>query len=119
MTGHFYTPHERRQQLMQLGQALENLIPLARRMKLDQRHQYEQALDKTRSLLASGFGAGELAVLAASVPDVFERHRDWQTPYLAEQADGSWRLPDWLEELERYLDPVLKYTYALRSLGCY
>lgn len=119
MTAHLYTTDERRQQLLQLEQALENLMPVVRRLKLDQLHAYEEALDKARLLLAYGFEPSELAALGCSVQDAFPRYRDWQTPHLVKQADGVWRLPDWLEELELYLRPVLKSASDLRSLGFY
>lgn len=119
MTAHLYTTDERRLQLLNLQQALEKLIPVVKRLQLDQLHAYEEALGKTRFFLVSGFEPSELAALAHSVPDVFARHRDWQTPHLVRHAEGGWRLPDWLEELELHLRPVLESASALRSLGLY
>lgn len=119
MSAHYYTQAERKVQLAQLETALVELIPIAKKLELTQLPAYEQALAQTRLLRQSRFTQEELTALSHSVPDPIPRHRDWESNFLIQQADGRWKLPDWLTELEAKLQPALAAALDLRQLGYY
>ncbi len=119
MSEYIYSEEDRKRQLVELVEALKELIPLAGKLDLHQTADYENALARSGRLLAEGFTQKELSTLSRSVPDVFHRHRDWESSILVEGEDGSLAEPEWFRELEEKLQPVLKAAAELSVMGYY
>jgi len=114
-----YTKVDRIKQLKVLSQALGKLVPIAEKYVPNKLEQYKNAIARTAFLLKNGFTQDDLSSLSRSVPDVFDRHRDWKSEILEQKEDGSWCEPDWFTELEKVLQPVLEAAGMLRQLGYY
>lgn len=119
MSTHIYNETDRKAQLKQLANALVELIPVACELNLDQTASYEKALVRTNELLTRGFTQKDLSELARSVPDVFYRHKDWESKMAMKQQDGSWDYPSWFKKLETKLQPALSAASELSTLGYY
>lgn len=116
---HTYTKEDRIHQLNELEKALNDLIPIAAKSSIAKLREYEQAISEVKRLLKDGFTQKDLSLLSRSVPDVFDRHRDWESQYLEQKTDGTWYEPDWFIELEKVLQPTLEAAGVLRQLGYY
>lgn len=114
-----YTKDDRAEQLSELYQALSRLIPIAEKYVPGNLLQYEGAKAKAGFLLKNGFTQEELSTLSREIPDVFDRHRDWESQILEQKEDGSWCEPCWFVELEAILQPALEAAGVLRRLGYY
>lgn len=114
-----YTRDDRNKQLNDLSKALGKLIPIAEKYATRNLQQYEDAKKKIQFLLDNGFTQEDLSLLSREVPDVFDRHRDWESRILEQKEDGSWSEPDWFFELEAVLQPALEAAGVLRRLGYY
>ncbi|WP_050940401.1 hypothetical protein [Vibrio harveyi] len=67
-------------------------------------------------LICNGFNQNQLSNVSDSIPDLFNRHKDWVPP-LEVGSDGKLSEPQWLLVLENYLQPVLKSARELKELG--
>lgn len=113
---HFFSPTERRTQLVGLVAALDDLIPvLAVTPGYGGRvPEFAAALVRARSLLDDGFEQADLSELARAVPSLF--HPRWEPP-LERTADGSWQEADWYRSLADKLEPALAAAETLRTIG--
>ncbi|GGD12714.1 hypothetical protein [Halopseudomonas salina] len=114
-----YTKNDRTEQLNELCLALSRLIPIAEKYAPGNLQQYEGAKAEADFLLTNGFTQEELSTLSREVPDVVDRHRDWESQILEQQEDGTWCEPSWFVELEAVLQPALEAAGVLRRLGYY
>ena len=77
---------------------------------------YERALFDVDELICNGFNQNQLSNVSDSIPDLFNRHKDWVPP-LEVGSDGKLSEPQWFLALENYLQPVLKSARKLKELG--
>lgn len=107
-------------QLTALKEALSSFIPY---LESSQRFEdkvsiYKTSLEVTIDLLENGFEQKQLSELGRNTPDLFHRHKEWIPP-LEENDKGNWVEPEWFQELETYLQPVLKAARVLSIIGYY
>lgn len=117
---HRYTAAERRRHLERLASFLPDLIKVCASQP-DLVHlvsEYRSALEQAQELLVNGFTQEQLSRLGRSVPDAFQRHKDWMPP-LEQNGNGSWREPEWFAVLEKRLQPTLRAAKTLCELGYY
>ena len=116
----FYTRAERQRQLVDLINALTELIPEVERLIdfADNAEAYREARSIAKRLLREGFTQDDLSALSRAVPDLFSRHKDWIPP-LESTGGGGWKEADWFVQLDGKLQPVLKAAFLLRTVGHY
>ena len=120
MTEYRYTKDDRIIQLNALKTALSNFIAYlenSERFK-DRISVYKASLEVTINLLENGFEQKQLSELGRNTPDLFHRHKEWIPP-LEENDKGKLVEPEWFQELETYLQPVLKTASVLSIIGYY
>ena len=115
-----YTVRDREAQLRELIAAL---APLIEHVRVKPQFalvapKYEAALDVARALFSSGFTQEQLSTLGRSVPDIFDRHKEWIPPSV-ERKGGSWVEEKWFAELEAVLQPALRAAGILCIVGYY
>ena len=100
--------------------SLDDLIPVieANPLIADKSSIYVAARNEVTRLLEKKFTSFELSDLAFSVPDLFDRHKEW-TPPLIQTKDGNWIEPDWFAELDNKLTAAIKAAQELRVVGYY
>ncbi|HHP0483038.1 hypothetical protein CGJ38_19840 [Vibrio parahaemolyticus] len=113
-----YTNNDR---LMQLNDLKGRLTLLIAHLQLNHNDTkiisiYERALFDVDELICNGFNQNQLSNVSDSIPDLFNRHKDWVPP-LEAGSDGKLSEPQWFLALENYLQPVLKSARKLKELG--
>ncbi|AUW04775.1 TPA: hypothetical protein P0E37_005050 [Vibrio campbellii] len=113
-----YTNNDR---LMQLNDLKGRLTLLIAHLQLNHNDAkiisiYECALFDVDELICNGFNQNQLSNVSDSIPDLFNRHKDWVPP-LEAGSDGKLSEPQWFLALENYLQPVLKSARKLKELG--
>nr|WP_321239374.1 hypothetical protein [uncultured Tolumonas sp.] len=114
-----YTVQDRMQQLDDLRIALQSLIPVVLKYSLPYTDEYEAALVNIERLLSAGFNHSDLIAISDSIPDIVDRHRDWEAKMLEQQDDGSWAFPQWLIDVDTLIQPVMNLKSTLRQIGFY
>lgn len=119
MAEYRYTNADRLSQLKKLESALPELIRVASSTPaMAYVEDYRLALAKAVDLQKKGFTQNELSALARSIPDVFNRHKDWIPP-MQQIETGEWVEHQWWTFLDEKLQPVLSLARTLQMLGCY
>ncbi|WP_258870077.1 hypothetical protein [Vibrio alginolyticus] len=113
-----YTNNDR---LMQLNDLKGRLKLLIAHLQLNHNDAkiisiYERALFDVDELICNGFNQNQLSNVSDSIPDLFNRHKDWVSP-LEVGSDGKLSEPQWFLALENYLQPALKRARELKELG--
>ena len=113
-----YTNNDR---LMQLNDLKGRLTLLIAHLQLNHNDAkiisiYERALFDVDELICNGFNQNQLSNVSDSIPDLFNRHKDWVPP-LEVGSDGKLSEPQWFLALENSLQPVLKSARELKELG--
>ncbi len=100
-----YTNNDR---LMQLSDLKGHLTLLIAHLQLNHNDAqiisiYERALFDVDELICNGFNQNQLLNVSDSIPDLFNRHKDW-IPLLEVGSDGKLSEPQWFLALENYLN---------------
>ena len=115
----FYTHVERKAHLTKLKKALERLCTHLEKTGLfpEALNVYKTSKTDVELMFITAFSQSDLSKLSRSIPDLYNRHKDWQRPL--EKTEVGFREPDWFKELETYLQPVLQNARLLREIGHY
>jgi hypothetical protein len=120
MSEYRYTAEDREAQLRELVAVLPPLIEHVRGKSqfASVAPKYQEAFDVARALLSSGFTQEKLSALGRSIPDIFDRHKEWIPPSV-EQEGGLWVEEQWFTDLEAVLRPALRAAGILCIVGYY
>jgi hypothetical protein len=117
-SGRPYTRAERERQLVDLINALTELIPEVEihRDFADKAESYSEARSVAKRFLTEGFTQDDLSALSCAIPDVFSRYKDWVPPWEPVEG-GGWKEAAWFVRLDGKLQHVLEAAILLRTVG--
>lgn len=109
---------EKTKDLQELKRSIEAFLPVVRHtVELQQAAEaYQACLEEVERLLSEGFCQKDLSELAAAVPQLFWRHKEWVPP-LVQAADGRWEEPEWFKRAEPIQQRVIEAASQLRVVG--
>ena len=120
MSEHRYTTGERRTHLLELELSLERLLAAIQKTGqcVEYAPQFENALSRTRELMAVGFDQEALTALSKAIPKLFDLHPHWVPPSEI-GPNGQHRICPWFTTLEPLDQAVTQCGERLRVVGFY